>query len=219
MPAEEREQYLMKKRLAAASKKASRTPEQLQDHRDRDNAAKASRIDAMDPQQLKDRRDRANATTASRIEAMDPQQLQDHRILQSAAEASRLAAMTPERHADHLTKKRSRKTSRLAAMTLEQQEQRNSRRRHKGEQGHAIDFNTTVFDDLSSLNFKGFEQDPEAAALLFYANSGHTDYWPMNFLLDDNGGIVQEQFDRIKEEIQDQVPTDTEIEDLLYKFN
>ena len=92
-----------------------------------------------------------------------------------------------------------------------------ARKRDKGE-GQAIDFNTKVVDNISSLTFKGFEQDPEKAALLYYANSGHTTFWPMHFLLDENGTIVEEQFNRIKEEIQDQVLTDSEIEDLLYKF-
>jgi hypothetical protein len=42
----------------------------------------------------------------------------------------------------------------------------------------------------------------------------------MHFLLDEKGNIIiQQQFDRIKEEGQYQVLSDSEVEDLLYEFN
>jgi hypothetical protein len=133
---------------------------------------------------------------SSKVASMTTEELEVHRAKQRASESARCASMTPEQCEQHRASSCAAVSLRHSKMTPENWKQHYSRKRDKGE-GQTINFHTKVTNNISSLNFKGFEQDPETAALLYYANSGHTTYWPMHFLLDEKGNIIQEQFDRI----------------------
>ncbi|MGL5934881.1 MAG: DUF6570 domain-containing protein [Cetobacterium sp.] len=164
-----------------------------------------------------------------------PKRLRSEPYLQDHAARAKLTRdnMSPEKKRKCLHKRRMAYLSTIHSMTPEDKEEHRQRSAAHSSAARAIrrenqrvintekvfDFNTMVSDNLSDLKFTGYEQDPQTAALLYYANSGHTTFWPMNFVLDDDGNIVEEQFDLLKEEIQDQVLSESEIEHLLYKFN
>ena len=83
-----------------------------------------------------------------------------------------------------------------------------------------VDFSKNVqsFSGFNKNDFVDYTQNPETAAMLYHANSGHARYLKADDLYDKNNNLKKDNVDALKQEIQDELLSNEEKEQMLYKF-
>ncbi len=88
----------------------------------------------------------------------------------------------------------------------------------KKNQGINFDLNTEDFDPKNPGNFEDFTEDPERAALLFHANSGHLRFRQLEQLCNEDGTINDIALASVEKELNDEILTCQENEDVMFNY-
>ena len=171
--------------------------------RRRSEYAEAACVEAMDDKEKEQHQEKKQLAEAARVEAMDAKEKEQHYKNKQLAEATCVKAMDKNQKEEHYKKKQ-------LAEAAQYKKEHNPEAR--------VTFATEFFDSSNPHNFENFTEDPETAALLYHANSGHLRFQTLEELCNDDGSVKEELLASFKEELNNETLTNQECEDLLFKY-